>query len=127
VTWYSGPSSLGACDTCGSPVSDGGQSGAYCSNPQCRHGYLGGKTVEQIDREQKERRRKTLETHEGCWSIWCEDDKPYPTGYGSGFLPTRDDAVKVANRERARGLINVNVRRVIDGEMVDVTDDLSAA
>lgn len=42
MSFYSGPSSVGTCNACGSPVHDGGQSGVYCSNNACRYGWGGG-------------------------------------------------------------------------------------
>lgn len=126
MSFYSGESSLGSCNACGSPVHDGGQSGAYCSNPRCPNSYFGGKTAAQIDAEEKERRRRNLEEHPGWWSVYLSDDKTYPTGFGSGLLPTRDDVVRVAARERARGLTLRFVKRVLNGELVDVDDDLKS-
>ena len=46
MSFYSGDSSIGTCDTCGSPVRDGGQSGAYCSNAACPNGWYGGNPPE---------------------------------------------------------------------------------
>lgn len=126
MSWYSGPVSLGICHACGSPISDGGQSGAYCSNPRCPNSYLGGKTREQLDSEDAGRRRKSLEEHEGWWTVSCTDNnKPYPRGFVSGLVPTRDEAARHANRERARGLTDVTVSRVVDGELVEVDDPLT--
>jgi hypothetical protein len=39
MSWFSGPSVSGYCNSCGGEVHDGGQSGYYCSNPSCRHGW----------------------------------------------------------------------------------------
>lgn len=125
MSWYSGASSLGTCHACGSPVSDGGQSGAYCSNSQCPNSYFGGKTREQLDGEADERRRKLREDHQGWWSVWCKDDKPYPSGAGSGLVPTREAAVAFATRERARGLMIVQAMQVVGDDLVDVDDDLT--
>lgn len=125
MSFYGGESSVGSCYTCGSPVRGGGQGGgAYCSNARCPNSYLGGKTPEQVKAEQMERRRKSLAEHPGWWSVYLSDDKTYPSGYGSGLVATRDEAVRIAARERARGLKLRSVQRVLDGEMVDVDDDL---
>lgn len=45
MSFYTPSHSLGTCNACGSPVNDGGQSGAYCSNNNCRNGWGGGDTA----------------------------------------------------------------------------------
>lgn len=118
MNWYGGESSLGTCHNCGGPVIDGGQSGAYCANGDCRYSYWGGKDPAQVKAERDERNRQWLAEHEGWWRISC--------GNAIRFHPTRDDAVKWARMMRdAQGLRVKWVERVIDGEMVEIDDDLT--